>query len=78
MELHTLAPNRTELHIGHPKTIIFFSYNTPVAVYTYADGKYYRTEQRYSVTTSKHITQWLNGNEAETKPQSFFDSLVKG
>ena len=78
MELKTLGPNRTELHIGTPKTVIFFSYNTPVAAFTYTGFKYYRTDQRHSVTTSKHINQWLNGNEAEIKPQSFFDALVKG
>jgi hypothetical protein len=52
---------------------IFFSYNTPVAAHI--GGKFYKTDKRWSVTTSKHVGQYLHGANAETKPQEFFDAL---
>ena len=39
-------------------------------------GELFKTEEYYSRTTSKHITQYLNGREAETVPQSFINQLV--
>jgi hypothetical protein len=43
-------------------------------------GRFLRTKQKYSVTTSKHINQWLRANnagEAELVPQSRIEELVK-
>lgn len=40
-------------------TQILFSYTTPVAVYLPELG-YYRTSQRYSVTTSRHVNAWAS------------------
>jgi len=54
---------------------ILFSYSTPVAACV--DGKFIRTATRYSVTTSKHINQWLDGRKAETVEQSVIDNLLK-
>ena len=54
---------------------ILYSYDTPVACLEIATGKYYRTNEFYSVTTSKHINQWLNGKRAVSIDQSFFDNL---
>lgn len=54
---------------------ILYSYNTPVACYEYETRKYYRTNRFHSVTTSKHINQWLGTNQAEQKDQSFFSNL---
>lgn len=70
MKLDQIAPNQTTLTTGN--TVVFFSYNTPVAALV--DGIMYRTEKKFSVTTSKHINAWA-GKQAETKPQSFFDNL---
>lgn len=72
MKLNQVGSNQTEIEIGG--NIVFFSYKTPVAANV--DGKFYRTEQHYSVTTSKHINQWLDGRKAEIKPQDFFDRLT--
>lgn len=57
-----------------PNALVFYSYNTPVACFM--DGNAYRTEIKWSVTTSKHINKWLGTNSAEVRPQSFFDNLV--
>lgn len=62
--------------ITHNGLQILISYTTPVAIW---DGStLFRTEQRYSVTTSKHINFYLNtllkaGHEVEvvTVPQQW-------
>jgi len=54
---------------------ILYSYNTPVACLDVKNKTYYRTNEYYSVTTSKHINQWLNGKVAITASQDFFDNL---
>jgi hypothetical protein len=54
---------------------VLYSYETPVACK--ACGLEYRTEVKYSQTTTKHINKWLNG-KGEEKPQSYFDQLVRG
>ena len=66
--------NMTELHTNNGN-VILFSYQTPVAAMIRGEG-YVRTEQKYSVTTSKHITQWLDGVNAKTVPQSEIDALT--
>lgn len=73
MKLKSLGANQTEVDFNG--NLVLFSYETPVAAYV--DGAFYRTEEKYSVTTSRHINKWLDGAKAETKPQSWFDSWVK-
>lgn len=73
LTLNPIGSNQTELSANG--MIVLFSYQTPVA--SYIDGIYYRTEQKYSKTTSKHINAWIDGNFYEVKPQDFFDNLVK-
>ncbi len=78
MKLKPIGANQTEIVIetGHVPTRILFSYKTPVAAVT--GGGFYRTSQKWSKTTSKHINNWFAGNTHVTeKPQSFFDDLVK-
>lgn len=72
--------NMTELHTNNGN-VILFSYQTPVAAKLaypeFGTGvAYLRTEQKYSVTTSKHINQWLDGVNAKTVPQSEIDALT--
>jgi hypothetical protein len=74
MVLHNLGNNKTEIETE--RFIVFFSYNTPVACNDKQERKFFRTLKKWSVTTSKHVNQWLNGANAESKEQSFFDSLV--
>lgn len=76
-KLNRIARNKTEVTFtrnGKP-VHVFFSYDQPVAAL--ADGVFYRTEKTWSKTTSKHITQWLDGVKHERKPQSFFDNLIQ-
>ncbi len=59
-------------------TEVLYSYSTPVAALVPGKG-WIRTEQFYSVTTSKHINRWLAencGGEVQTVPQWEVDQLV--
>ena len=54
---------------------VLVSYETPVAACV--AGKWYRTADFWSVTTSKQINKWLLGiSTVSTMPQSFFDELL--
>jgi len=54
---------------------VLYSYETPVALIT-AGNRAYKTDYKWSVTTSKHINQWLRKegfdpkNEEEVLPIS--------
>lgn len=45
---------------------VLISYSTPVACYILGQG-YFKTDKKWSVTTSKHINKWVSG-VAEVKP----------
>jgi hypothetical protein len=75
-----IASNQTEVEVGD--TIIFFSYNTPVAAFIPGEG-YVVTDRKWSVTTSKHVSQWLSRHgvsraNVSTVPQTFLDDLDAG
>ena len=74
MTLNPIGANQNEVQIGRYR--ILFSYLTPVCVIT-TDHHYYKTNQFFSRTTSKHINSFLDGRTAEEKPQSWFDDLIK-
>jgi hypothetical protein len=76
MQITPIASNMTELELSNYVRILF-SYKTPVAVYD-GKGNYYRTEKKWSVTTSKHINKWLCGAVAEPKPQEYFNNITQG
>lgn len=77
MRLLPQGSNRTVVVLDNAN--ILFSYETPVAAVI--DASYYRTEKKWSQTTTNHINAWLDGvvccNEVIEKPQSFFDNLIK-
>lgn len=73
MKVKNLGANKTQIEVNADLQI-FVSYETPVAAYV--DGKFYRTSEKFSRTTSKHITQWLDGVNATEKPQDFFENLL--
>ena len=80
MKLTRIASNMTEVELTGDK-LVLFSYETPVAARV--DGKIYKTDCRWSRTTSKHITKWLQlfGPATEVdgeKPQSYFNDLAEG
>ncbi len=59
MKLHSFATNRTLLTFDDG-TEIFFSYSTPVAGYSKSLHGYFRTNEWYSSTTTRHINRYLN------------------
>lgn len=74
MKLRQVKSNVTELTIGD--TTIMFSYQTPVAGYD--DQGAFRTDQYYSVTTSRQINQYLGGKDiGRTVSQDYINSLVE-
>ena len=73
MKLKQLGSNQTEL-VLNDGTQVLFSYETPVACWI--DGQFYRTDKKWSQTTSRHINKWAHC--ALSKPQVFFDVLVLG
>ncbi len=75
MKLKKVGSNMTEISAGD--MTVLFSYDTPVACNIAGDG-WYRTEKKWSKTTSRHINKWLNGITAAEKPQEFFDKLMAG
>ena len=75
MTLTPIKANMTELEIDGMR--ILFSYKTPVAV-MHTDGYTYRTDKKWSATTSRHINQWISSNGlfgALFAKQEFFDTL---
>ncbi len=73
MRVKTIGSNQIEILKGD--ITILVSYETPVACNVAGEG-FYRTEKKYSVTTSRHINQWLDGAKASTRPQEYFDKLL--
>ena len=74
LQVQPLASNMTLLQT--PSALVLFSYATPVAVYDKRNHDYYRTAKYWSKTTSRHINKWLDGVQAEEKPQEFFDEYL--
>lgn len=72
IKANQIAPNQTEVEVGD-KTL-FFSYRTLVAANI--NGRFYRTKEKYSVTTSKHINSWLAGAKATELEQSELEKLA--
>jgi len=72
MKLTPIQENMTEVEMGTGK--VLFSYKTPVA-YINGLGQHFKTEKKWSATTTRHINKWLNGYKAEEKSQEFFDTL---
>jgi hypothetical protein len=70
MKLKRISANETEIKFNE-ETIVFFSYDTPVAAKV--GVKYYRTEEKHSRTTSRHLNRWLEDVKCELKPQKWFN-----
>ena len=75
------SPNAHVLEIGDFETDrasyveVLFSYETPVAAFV-AGESYIRSRHRYSATTSKHISQYLDGAPAREVSQEEIDALL--
>ena len=73
MKIKRLGASKTLLALPSGSEI-FYSYDTPVAAQV--SGELFRTKEYYSRTTSKHISQYLNGRNAEEVEQSFINQIV--
>lgn len=73
MKLQNLGSNKTSIETE--THVIFFSYNTPVVALVKNEG-WFKTSKKWSVTTSKHVNQFLDGVNAKEQPQSWFDGLL--
>ena len=73
MKLSNLGANKTAISFENGN-VVFFSYNTPVAALM--NGEYVRTSKKWSVTTSKHIGQWLDGIKAREVDQAVLDQYT--
>ena len=70
LKIAPIGSNQTELTANGMK--VLFSYKTPVAAWIY--GQFYKTDKKWSATTSKHINKWTHC--PIEKPQEFFDNLI--
>jgi hypothetical protein len=78
MQIENIGSHQTEVQTD--KARILFSYKTPVAAWISGKG-YVRTDQFWSVTTSKHINTWLRDNgcnpdQVQKISQSELDNLI--
>ena len=73
MKLNPVGSNMNEVEVNGKS--ILFSYKTPVAGYD--DQGAFRTEDFFSVTTSKHINKYLGGKDVGRKvEQTYIEGLV--
>jgi hypothetical protein len=72
LSIKPAGSNMTELHFSGG--VVLFSYQTPVAAVI--GNNCYRTNKKWSVTTSRHLNKWC-WSSCEEKNQEFFDNLVK-
>ena len=73
MKLKRISVNETEIKFNE-KVTVFFSYDTPVAAK--AGVRYFRTEEKHSPTTTKHLIRWLEDVKCHLKPQIWFDNRI--
>jgi hypothetical protein len=80
MYIKRISANETEVHFNKrlvdetKRATFFFSYDTPVAAKV--NSTYYKTEEKFSQTTSNSLAKWLEGVEYEVQPQSWFDKAI--
>tara|TARA_X000000950_G_scaffold289078_1_gene409598 strand:- start:6916 stop:7164 length:249 start_codon:yes stop_codon:yes gene_type:complete len=73
LNLKSIGSNMTELEVGN--TSILFSYQTPVAGYD--DQGAFRSNDWFSMTTTKHINKYLGGKDVGREvDQSYIEGLV--
>ena len=85
MKIKSIGSNKTELHLKDLRLLI--SYETPVALIRHLKGyslglrEGLKTSEFHSVTTSKHVDQWLkensfNPDKVPTMSQSWFNEFL--
>ena len=56
---------------------VLFSYQTPVAFHDIGGDTYYRHDNFYSVTTSKHVNAFCGGNTFKVETKDWAELLNK-
>ena len=74
MKVTQLGSNQTLLTLGHNE--VLFSYETPVAGYDERIG-WFRTEEKFSQTTTKHINKYLAQLKFTVVPQQYIENIVE-
>ena len=73
MKLNPVGSNMNEVEVNGKS--VLFSYKTPVAGYD--DQGAFRSEDWFSMTTTKHINNYLGGKDVGRKvSQSYIEGLV--
>lgn len=73
MKLTNIGSNMTEIEVNGKS--ILFSYKTPVAGWD--DMGAFRTDEKFSATTSKHINKYLGGKDiGRTVSQATIEGMV--
>ena len=73
MQLRPIGSNMNEIVVKGKS--ILFSYSTPVAGWD--ENGAFRTDEKFSVTTSKHINKYLGGKDVgRVVKQSWIEGLV--
>lgn len=75
MKLKPIGPNQTELTLSNGARVLF-SYETPVAYIDNA-GNAFKTNKKWSNTTSEHINKWIGPWFCQSEPQEKFDKLAE-
>ena len=80
MKIKSLGANKTEVVTDKIKLLI--SYETPVVYIDLRENLSYKVDKFYSVTTSKHINQWLTDQGYEPRdamqlPEAFFMAILE-
>ena len=80
MRIKSLGSNKTEVELKDLKILV--SYSTPVSCIRYNGKGVLKTSKFFSITTSKHINQWLESNGYNPKlvplmDQKYFDNLLE-
>ncbi len=82
MKIANIGPHQTEIRPNNGG-IVLMSYATPVAFIPNAETKVYAyiTEEKFSITTTKHIRKFLMkheiGKEVTIVKQSVIDNFAK-
>ena len=74
MKVKSIGSNQTQVSGNGCR--VLYSYETPVALEA-PSGKYYKTDHKWSVTTSKHINKFCGANPTLV-PQDLLNDWQSG
>ena len=80
MKIQNIGSNKTEVTKNNGDTFLV-SYSTVVAALLTDGTGWVRTDRKYSVTTTKHINQWLkhhNAGRVTTIAQADLEARLEG